>query len=109
MVLAGEPEAVVRAADDLVSDLQKVLGDSPRIAYTKRPADQVCIEVGVLTVTLPEEDTPNPESFSISSETTGNGILVIHLSGSDMRGTIHSFERWIDDPNAFLPPLSWSL
>ena len=90
---AGEPEAVVRAAGNLVRDLRRVLDCCPEppgnvpfcriIAGTLGVSEEICrkAEIGLLA---DEEGLPYKEAFLIQEK---DGELLI--AGSDRRGTVY--------------------
>lgn len=91
------PGPIQKAAQDLSTDFEKVLGRRLRIVNREEDAGAVTILVGELSK-LPGAMRPAgltaPESFSISV-TSGNWNKtptnkVVLLSGADMRGTIYA-------------------
>ncbi|MGH9528696.1 MAG: glycosyl hydrolase 115 family protein [Terriglobales bacterium] len=91
------PRPIQKAAEDLSTDFEKVLGKKLRIVDRPEDAGPVTILIGEQSK-LPEAVGPigltSPESFSISVTTPNwnksSPTKAVVLSGADMRGTIYS-------------------
>ena len=88
-----ETGAVKKAADDLATDLEKVLGKRPRIV-TSDPGGAL-IEIG--------HRDGAPESFSIA--TRGKHVVLV---GADMRGTIFAIYAFSQDWLGVDPMYYWN-
>jgi hypothetical protein len=89
------PGPVKKAADDLASDFEKVLGVRPHVV-TSDPGSGPVVEVGA-----PLGGTA--ESFSISAR--GNHVV---LAGADMRGTIFAIYQFSQDYLGVDPMYYWN-
>ena len=92
-VLVGPHELhpVVRAAEDLVSDLTKVLGPGPRLVRDVAENAPVTLWVTGSENDLAGIERPKaPESFVIATARRPRGGTAIVLAGADMRGTIYA-------------------
>lgn len=109
---ADEAPALASAVDDLVSDMEKVFGQKPRIVRRPEDAGPATIVIGqrsAVAAALRSAAATDPESFSIAVKRTGWKVgpaRVMVLSGADMRGTIYSIyqfsERYLEvDPLYF--------
>jgi hypothetical protein len=93
---ADEAPALASAVDDLVSDMEKVFGQKPRIVRRPEDAGPATIVIGqrsAVAAALRSAAAADPESFSIAVKRTGWKVgppRVMVLSGADMRGTIYS-------------------
>jgi hypothetical protein len=109
---SDEASALSLAADDLASDLEKVLGRKPRVV--RRPEDAgpsaiVVAQRSAITAGLRSAAAGDPESFSISVKRTTwktGPARVLVLTGGDLRGAIYSVyefsERYLGvDPLSF--------
>ncbi|HXF27347.1 MAG TPA: glycosyl hydrolase 115 family protein, partial [Bryobacteraceae bacterium] len=96
-VLVGPHELhpVVRAAEDLVSDLTKVLGPGPRLVRDVAETAPVTLWVTGLENNLAGIERPEaPESFVIATARRPRGGTAIVLAGADMRGTVYAIYQF---------------
>ena len=109
LLQSNSPEPIERAAEDLATDFQKVLGRRPKIVHQEEDA-------GITTVLITEQSKApanmrqaglrDAESFSISifrPNWKRKPTDVVLLTGADMRGTIYAIyefaQRYLDiDP-----------
>jgi hypothetical protein len=105
--------AVRRAAEDLRSDFEKVLGVRPRLVSRIEDGGGETIMIGQvsdLPATLRPKGLAAPESFSISVAATGSKspARVLLLSGADMRGTIYAIYQFSQDYLGVDPMYYWT-
>ncbi len=97
-VAADQSEPVLRAVDDLASDMSKVFGRRPQVVHRLADAHATVLAIGKL---LEAEAVPvnvalssTPESFTIDAEPAksgrGHAIAMVRLNGADMRGTMYA-------------------
>ena len=93
---ADTPGPIQKSAEDLASDLEKVLGKKPRIVTDRSQAGPLTILIGEQSQIPEAMRNPAltaPESFSISVTRADSGskpTQVILLTGPDMRGTMYA-------------------
>lgn len=99
-VLVGpqEPAPVVRAAEDLVRDLEKVFGPGPRLVRNAYETSGVTLWVTLRQNQIAGIAVPKTaESFVIASAPkpaeAGKGTAIV-LAGSDVRGTIYAIYQF---------------
>ncbi|MGE5326301.1 MAG: glycosyl hydrolase 115 family protein [Deltaproteobacteria bacterium] len=115
LVSPDQPGPVVKAAQDLASDMGKIFGKKPKIVSRAQDAGFVTIEITELSK-LPETLRPTgpaaPESFSFSAVTRkeGNSTLdnEILLAGADMRGTIYAIYQFSQEFLGVDPMYYWT-
>src|SRR5690348_10870110 len=106
LVLApGEPQPVREAANDLASDMQKVLGTKPTIA-DQAPTGSMAIEIGS-TEHLPEgmrpADVSASESFSIAVKQH-----TVVLAGAERCCTIYAIYQFSQNYHGVDPLYYWT-
>src|SRR5215475_7073134 len=97
LVRAGTSEPIQKAAEDLASDFQKVLGNRPKIINREEESGSMTIliaEQSKLPESMRRVGLNDPESFSISTASAdwnkARRTEVVLLTGADMRGTIYA-------------------
>src|SRR5579875_2017282 len=111
------PDALVpvrRAAEDLASDLEKVLGNKPAILQSEEDAARAAIVIGE-AASLPAGIKPAgltaAESFSLSvvrARMGGKPHSVVRLAGADMRGTIYAIYEFSQEYLGVDPLYYWT-
>ncbi|MBX6361238.1 MAG: glycosyl hydrolase 115 family protein [Acidobacterium ailaaui] len=108
------PVPVRRAAEDLASDLEKVLGDKPAILQSEEDAARAAIIIGE-AASLPAGIKPAgltaAESFSLSvvrARMGGKPHSVVRLAGADMRGTIYAIYEFSQEYLGVDPLYYWT-
>jgi hypothetical protein len=97
IVVGGDqPAAVMSAARDLASDMEKVFGRAPRIVARREDAPATAIVIA-------SRGGGAAESFSIA---TGSGT--VRLSGADMRGTIYAVYQFSEEYLGVDPLYYWT-
>ena len=111
---ADAPEPVQKAAQDLASDFQKVMGKKPRIVTSLADAGSTTILIGE-QANIPEAmrnaDLKAPESFSISVTSANFGdkpSKVLLLTGPDMRGTMYAVYEFSQEYLGIDPMYYWT-
>jgi hypothetical protein len=113
ILLASDEAPVHRAAEDLASDIEKVIGRRPNIQLAIKEPHETAIFIGEPSK-LADDIRPTgvtaPESFSISvhrgnTEKPGNAVV---LSGSDMRGTIFAVYQFSQEYLGIDPLYYWT-
>jgi hypothetical protein len=108
VVSSDEPGPVQKAAEDLASDFEKVLGTKPAIVHREQDAGASAIVIG--GVSRPSGLT-GPESFSISVNRVKRGGKfheVVLLTGADMRGTIYAIYEFSQEYLSVDPLYYWT-
>jgi hypothetical protein len=104
--------AIRRAAEDLRSDFEKVLGVRPRLVSRIEDGGGETIMIGQasdLPAALRPKGLSAPESFSISLAATGKSpARVLLLTGADMRGTIYAIYQFSQDYLGVNPMYYWT-
>ena len=105
--------AIRRAAEDLRSDFEKVLGVRPRLVRRIGEGGGETIMIGQasdLPAALRPKGLSAPESFSISLAATGGKTpaRVLLLTGADMRGTIYAIYQFSQDYLGVDPMYYWT-
>ena len=111
----NEPMPIQRAAADLASDLEKVLGKEPKIVSRNQDAGPMTILIGERSE-IPQSMRPPgltaPESFSISvaaaSWSANHPGKAVVLAGADMRGTIYAIYEFSQDYLGIDPLYYWT-
>lgn len=110
-------EPLQRAAEDLASDFEKVLGKKPRIVNREQDAGPTTIFIAEQsklprTISRATIGARGPESFSISTSKAkwnkGQPTEVVLLTGSDMRGTIYAVYEFSEKYLGIDPLYYWT-
>jgi hypothetical protein len=110
-----EPLPIVKAAQDLQNDFEKVFGKKPAILHRSEDTARVTILIGERS-RLPEAFRPGvpsePESFTISATTAewnkSRPTHVVLLAGADMRGTIYAIYEFSEEYLGVDPHYYWT-
>ena len=108
------PVPIQKAANDLASDFQKVLGKKPRIVTSRGEAGPVTIWIGEqsqIPEALRNSAMQAPESFSMSVNTEnsdGKPTKVLLLTGPDMRGTMYAVYEFSQEFLGIDPLYYWT-
>jgi hypothetical protein len=111
---ADAPEPVQKAAQDLATDFQKVMGKKPRIVTSQAEAGPTTILIGEqanIPETMRNADLKAPESFSISVTSASFGdkpSKIILLTGPDMRGTMYAVYEFSQEYLGIDPMYYWT-
>ncbi len=111
---ADAPEPVQKAAQDLASDFQKVMGKKPHIVTSQAEAGPTTILIGEqanIPETMRNADLKAPESFSISVTSASFGdkpSKIILLTGPDMRGTMYAVYEFSQEYLGIDPMYYWT-
>lgn len=111
----GAPVPIQKAAGDLASDFEKVMGKKPRIVHREEDAGPVTILIGEKSA-LPEGMKPpglsQAESFSISVRRANwnapRPTHVVLLAGADMRGTLYAIYQFSQEFLGVDPMYYWT-
>src|SRR6185437_11806535 len=111
---ANAPVPIQKAAQDLASDFQKVMGKKPCIITSQAEAGPITILIGE-QANIPEAmrnaDLKAPESFSISVTSASFGdkpSKVVLLTGPDMRGTMYAIYEFSQEYLGVDPMYYWT-
>ncbi len=115
LLSSDEPGPIQKAAQDLASDFNKVMGQTPRIITSPDEAGAETILIGEKSK-LPEALQPAgltaPESFSISVVRSHwpspRPSRVVLLAGADMRGTIYAIYQFSQEHLGVDPLYYWT-
>jgi Glycosyl hydrolase family 115 len=112
---SDEPAPIAKAARDLASDFEKVMGSKLKTVDRVEDTAPVTILIGYRSKVLQglrPADLTAPESFSISAASArwkkGQSTKVIVLSGADMRGTIYAIYQFSQDYLGTDPMYYWT-
>ncbi|HXI31881.1 MAG TPA: glycosyl hydrolase 115 family protein [Vicinamibacterales bacterium] len=115
VVGAEEPGPVLRAAQDLAADFEKVLGQPPRIVRRAEEAGPSSVVIGYrspLVQSLRSGGGAAPESFSLSVKSVAwSGTprhRVVLLTGADMRGTMYAVYQFAEELLGVDPLYYWT-
>ncbi len=104
MVVAGEPEYVLLASNDLASDVQKITGRKPEIISGSMLPSGSCVVIGTVSnplaaklfseLKVPEVETLSGKWESYRVTSVAGGMLAV--AGSDARGTMFGLYDFIE-------------
>jgi hypothetical protein len=108
------PKPIQKAAEDLASDFQKVMGKKPKIVTSPSDAGPVTIlieEQAKIPEAMRNAELKDPESFSISTTTANwnnKPSKVILLTGPDLRGTMYAVYEFSQEFLGIDPLYYWT-